>query len=310
MLAKGSTAIEGRSGSGRAGLIALFERRRFDDRLGVAKSGNERLGRGIGLGVQLAPEQHDQGVIVLEGFGLASRRGQRLHDHPMGVFAHVVERDGALGGLEGRAGMAGGQLLFAEAHQRAKGHIFQALPLPGEPLGPALFADGDVVHEPASVEIGCCRQGLARVLANQVLETADVACDRGGVERHDVAIALQRVLPDDLAQPEQRLPQVLLGLGVEMGTPQKCRQLLALLRPGAHAGKIGQQAGQLLVGKVDRALWPCKLDATEQRQAEFRGGRQRLVPMGPEAGPESLPGTAFCIFHGTPGKINAPVTAF
>jgi len=60
---------------------------------------------------------------VLERFGLASRGGQRLYDHPMGVLAHVVERDGALAGLETVFGAAGSQLLFAEPHHGAKGEF-------------------------------------------------------------------------------------------------------------------------------------------------------------------------------------------
>ena len=60
---------------------------------------------------------------MLERFGLASRGGQRLYDQPMGVLAHVVERDGALAGLQSVFGATGGQLLFAEPHHGAKGEL-------------------------------------------------------------------------------------------------------------------------------------------------------------------------------------------
>ncbi len=295
MLANGSTAIEGRSGSGRAGLSSSSTAGALTDRLRIAQSGDERLGGGIGLGVQLALEKRDQVVVVPERLGPASRSGQRLHDHAMGVFAHVVERDGALGRLESGIGTVRRQFLRAEPHQGAERQVFQPLALAREPLGPAFFADGNVVHEPAAIEIGCSRQGLARVLANQLLEPADIASDCGIAEHHDLAIALQRVLPDNLAQPEQRLPQVLLGLGIEMRSPQQGRKLFALLRPGRRAGEIGQQAGQLLVGQIDRPVRPCKLDAPEQRKAEFCGGRQRLIPMRQDAGPEKP--SWHCILH-------------
>ena len=76
-----------------------------------------------GSRVQLALEQRNEVLVVLERFGLASCGGQRLYDQPMGVLAHVVESDGALAGLQSVFGAAGGQLLFAEPHHGAKGEF-------------------------------------------------------------------------------------------------------------------------------------------------------------------------------------------
>ena len=112
---------------------------------------------------------------MLERLGLASRGGQRLYDQSMGVLAHVVERDGALAGLQSVLGAAGGQLLLAEPHQGAKGELQQPLALTGQPFVPALFADGNVVDEPAPIEIGCRTQRIAAALTDQGLEPADIA---------------------------------------------------------------------------------------------------------------------------------------
>ena len=68
-------------------------------------------------------EQHNEVLVVLERFGLASRGGQRLYDQPMGVLAHVVERDGAPAGLQRVLGAAGDELLLAEPHQGAKDEV-------------------------------------------------------------------------------------------------------------------------------------------------------------------------------------------
>src|SRR5258708_6653879 len=82
----------------------------------------------IGLRVQLALEQHNEVLIVLERFGLASRGNQRLYDQAMGVLAHVVEHDGALAGFERAFGPTGGQFLFAEPDQGAKCEFKEPLP--------------------------------------------------------------------------------------------------------------------------------------------------------------------------------------
>ena len=58
-----------------------------------------------------------------ECFGLASRGGQRLYDQPVGVLAQVVDRDGALPGLQSAIDATCGQLLFAEPHHGAKGEL-------------------------------------------------------------------------------------------------------------------------------------------------------------------------------------------
>ena len=105
------------------GLGDLLDSGRSARRLCAAKLGDERLGCRIGLRVQLALEQRNEVLVVLERFGLASRGGQRLYDQPMGILAHVVERDGALAGLQSVFGAAGGQLLFAEPHHGAKGEF-------------------------------------------------------------------------------------------------------------------------------------------------------------------------------------------
>ena len=81
------------------------------------------MGRGIGLCVQLVLKQCNEVLVVLERLGFASRGGQRLHDQPMGVLAHVVERNGAPAGLQGMSGAAGRQLLLSEPHHGAKSEL-------------------------------------------------------------------------------------------------------------------------------------------------------------------------------------------
>src|ERR1700731_1435870 len=164
----------------------------------------------------------------------------------MGVLTHVVERDGTLSGPQSAFGAAGGQLLFTEVHYGAKGELQYSLALTREPFVPALFGDNHVVDQPVPVEIGCRTQRIATALTDQDLEAADIALDDRRIERYDLAVALQSVLAEYLAQPEERLAQVLFGLRVEMRAPQQSRQLLTWLRPGRRAGQIGQQARQLL----------------------------------------------------------------
>src|SRR5262249_39990757 len=67
----------------RCGFHALTDGWRYRRRLRAAKVGNERRGDRIGLCVQLALEQPNEVLIVLERFGLASRGGQSLDDQPM-----------------------------------------------------------------------------------------------------------------------------------------------------------------------------------------------------------------------------------
>ena len=97
--------------------------RRSARRLCAAQLRDERPGCRIGLGVQLVPEQRDEVFVVPERFGLASRGGERLHDQPMGVLAHVVERDGASAGLQSVFGTTGGEFQFAEPHHGTKGEF-------------------------------------------------------------------------------------------------------------------------------------------------------------------------------------------
>src|SRR5947207_14098049 len=106
----------------------------------------------------------------------------------MRVLAHAVERDGTLAGLQSVLGAAGGQLLLAEPHHGAKGEFQQPLALTRQPFVPTLFADGNVVDELASVEIGRRTQRIAAALTDQGLEPADIAKDGRGIERSDLAL--------------------------------------------------------------------------------------------------------------------------
>jgi hypothetical protein len=63
------------------------------------------------------------------------------------------------------------------------------------------------------------------------------------------------------AQPEQRLAQVLLGLGLEMRAPEQSCQPFARLRHGRSAGQVCQQARELLVRQINRSVWPGQLEA-------------------------------------------------
>ncbi len=206
---------------------------------------------------------------MLESLGLASRSGQRPYHQPVGVLAHVVERDGALAGLQRLFGTASGQILFAEPHHGAKGKIQQSLAFTSQPFVPALLAYANVVDQPTPVEIGCRAQRIPATVTDQGLELADVASDGRRIERYDLTIALQSVLAEHFAQPEQSLAQVLPGLRVEAGAPQQGRQLLTRLRPGRVAGQIGQQACKLLARQVDHAIRSGQLKASQQRKTKF-----------------------------------------
>ncbi len=195
-------------------------------RLCGAKLGDERPGCRIGLRVQLALQQCDEVVVVLERFGLSSRSDQRLYDQPMGVLAQVVERDGATAGLQGMFGTTGGELLRAQPHQGAEGEFKQPLAFSRQPVAPALFADGNVVDQPAPVEAGCLTQSITAALMDQRLEPADIALNGRRIEPYDLAVALQSVLTEQFAQPREGLAQVLLCLHVKVGAPQQGRQLL------------------------------------------------------------------------------------
>ena len=205
--------------------------------------------------------------------------------------------------------------------QAAPGRRAPCLPAAGVPRRAnrvqRFFADGNIVHESAAVEIGCCRQRLAacpRESASSKRPTSHATA--AALSEHDLAIALQRVLPEQSCAAGTALAAGSAWPGHRNGSPTAGPTASrAVAARGAVQARIGQQAGQLLVGKVDGALRPRSWTRPEQRKAEFGGGRQQLVPMGrtqDRAGrkPGSLPGTEFCIFHGAPGKINAPVTPF
>ena len=66
----------------------------------TAKLGDKQLGCRIGLRVQLALEQRDEILIVLERFGLAPCGGQPLYDQPMRVLAQIVDRQRTMGCLK------------------------------------------------------------------------------------------------------------------------------------------------------------------------------------------------------------------
>src|SRR5260370_32944585 len=74
---------------GKRGLGDLYSGRSAR-RLRSAKLADERPGCRIGLRVQLAFEQRNKVLIVLERFGLASRGGQRLYDQPMGLVTQRI----------------------------------------------------------------------------------------------------------------------------------------------------------------------------------------------------------------------------
>jgi len=173
-----------------------------------------------------------------------------------------------LAGFQSVFGAAGGQLLFAESHHGAKGEVQQSLAFTSEPFVPALFTHGNVVDEPAPVEIGRRAQRITAALTDQDLEPADIAQDGCRIDRYDLAVALQGVFAEHFAQPGEGLTQVLLGLRVEVGAPQQRRQLLTRLRPGCGAGQVGQQSRKLLARQIDNASRPGQLEASEQRKTE------------------------------------------
>ena len=255
------------------GLGDLLDSRRSARRLCAAQLGDERPGCRIGLGVQLAPEQRNEVFVVPERFGIASRGGERLYDQPMRVLTHVVERNGAPAGLQSVFGTTGGEFQFAEAHHGAKGEFEQPPAFTSQPFAKALFADRDVVDQPAAVEIDCRTQRLTAALTDQCLEPADIASDDCGIERHHLAVTLERILAEHFAQPEQGLTQVLLGLRVEVGAPQQARQPLTRLRLGRRTGQIGQQARELFARQADNPIRSGQLEGSEQRKTKSRGWR-------------------------------------
>src|SRR5437016_14202485 len=109
----------------------------------------------------------------------------------MGVLAHVVENDRAPADPQRLVATPGGQLLFAEPHHGAKREFKEPLALTRQPFVPALLAQGNVVEQPAAVEIGRCAQGIAAALTDKGLEPADIALDGGRIEPDDLAVALE-----------------------------------------------------------------------------------------------------------------------
>ena len=124
-MANGSTAIDGRSGSGSAGLrrvsLAGAALAAVAARCGPRPASAFVARRAP---CQLALEKRGQILVVLEGLGLAAGGRQRLHDQPVRVLAHVVERDRALAGLQRLLAAACRQLLLAEPDQRAERQSF------------------------------------------------------------------------------------------------------------------------------------------------------------------------------------------
>ncbi len=139
---------------------------------------------------------------MLERFGLASGGGQRLYDQPMGVLAHVVERDGAMAGPQSVCSAAGDQLLLAEPHHGAKGELQQPLTLTNQPFAPALFADSNVVDEPALVEIGGRSKRSPAAFPDQGVEPGRIAIDRTRGELDCLALTDEGILAQRPAQPE------------------------------------------------------------------------------------------------------------
>src|SRR5262245_29971577 len=191
----------------------------------------------------------------------------------MGILAQVVEHDGALTGLQCMFRAASGQFLLAKPRQGTKGELQEPLALTAQPFVPALFADGNVVQQVASVEIDCRAQCIRAALADQSLESADIALHGRRVQGYDLAVALEGVLAEHTAQSVEGLAQVLLGLGLEVGAPQQGRQPLTRLRLRHRTGQIGQQACDLLARKVDNAIRSGQLEASQQRKIKPWGRR-------------------------------------
>ena len=274
------------------GLGDLLDSGRSARRLCAAKLGDERPGCRIGLRVQLALEQRNEVLVVLERFGLASRGGQRLYDQPMGVLAHVVEREArwpAFRACSARPAASSCSPSRTRAPRASSSSLSRS---PVSHSFQALFADGNVVDQPAPVEIGCRTQRIAAALTDQGLEPADIASDGRRIERYDLAVALESVLAEHLAQPGEGLAQVLLGLRVEVGAPQQGRQPLTRLRLGRRAGQIGQQARKLLARQVDNAIRSGQLEASQQRKTK-PWGRRAVHWRTRDSHSDALPGSAF-----------------
>ncbi len=199
-----------------------------------AKPGDERPGHRVGRRVQLALEQCDEVLIVLERFGLAPRGGQRLHDHPMRVLTQGIQRDGAVGDLErGLRRLPSARLRGVPGHGVER-QAFQPPSLRAEPIRPGLLCDRHVGQQRPLVEVGGRGERRPASFAAQRLEPGHVALDHTGREPHFVAIAHRGHRgPVRGATGTGGLAQVLLGLGLEMGAPQQGRQLLSRLGHGA-----------------------------------------------------------------------------
>ena len=147
MFVNGSTAMETRSvgNGGSTGAAVGTWRRPLPIR--HAQLVRDRLRARVRLDVQLALEQRDGVLVVLQRVGLATRAGERAQGEPVRVFAQIVDRDRALRGFERRIEIASLQLLVAQAHHRVEREILEPLPLGLHPLDPRLVGDDQVGEE-------------------------------------------------------------------------------------------------------------------------------------------------------------------
>ena len=95
----------------------------------------------IGHRAQLALEQGNEILVVLERFCLASRGGQGLDDQPMRILSQGIHRDGPIGDFERGLRVPRLQFLLAVADQGVERDAFQSLAFRAEPIRPCVFRD-------------------------------------------------------------------------------------------------------------------------------------------------------------------------
>ena len=239
--AKGSTAIDGRSGRRQGNRIGRRQGGgRGREAAGEADLLHQALRLRLGRDVELGLQQRREILEVLQRIRAPAAGRQGRDDEPVRVLAQVVDRKRTLRRLERARPTACVELRGRQRQGGVERQRIEPALLRPRPDRPLLFGQRDIGEERSGIE-------LQRVIErpaprDQPLERRNVAIDEAGANPDAIVAAHDRVLAQDAAQPHQRLAQALLRLGLGIGAPQQRHHLVARLRLGAGAGQIGEQA--------------------------------------------------------------------
>src|SRR5262249_15613075 len=116
------------------------------------------------------------------------------HQGAMGRLLERIEREQPQRALDRRFRRPGCALMREESGQGSDGHLVQALSLAEEPVLERSLLDGEAIQEVASIEGGRVGERRRSALGYQSLELDDVHRYGADLERHQVAIGIERVV--------------------------------------------------------------------------------------------------------------------